>query len=257
MPEPVMAPAPVVSAPVVSAPVVSAPVPEASAPAAAASQPAPQAQTPQQPASHDAGPAESPKPGNALGPASPEPPASATAPATPAPTTAAPDQPKTPTPGGPNNPAAPTTPSATPTHVVPTPAPAPAGTEPGRHGATKPDQPATDDSAQYAHHRWPYSWHWKRDLAWNDTYAYDWANSGYWDNWYPTWTNTCAYRCPTNDNGPYAPDVQNYLDAHPDLADEFARVHQFPWELRRAQIQPFLDAHPDYQAWFNDVQPWI
>jgi hypothetical protein len=38
--------------------------------------------------------------------------------------------------------------------------------------------------------------------------------------------NTCRWRCPTNDNSPYLPpDVGAYLDAHPDAAAEFARVH--------------------------------
>ncbi|SKV38890.1 Uncharacterised protein [Mycobacteroides abscessus subsp. massiliense] len=135
----------------------------------------------------------------------------------------------------------------------PKPAPS-AGNEPGRKEATKPGH---DDSDLYARHQWRYPWRWWRDLAWDSAYPYDWPNSGYWNYWYPTWTNTCPYRCPTNDNGPYPPDVQNYLDAHPDLAAEFARVHEFPWELRRGEIQPFLNEHPNYLAWFNDRQPWI
>ncbi|MBF9327721.1 hemophore-related protein [Mycobacteroides chelonae] len=157
-------------------------------------------------------------------------------------TTAATDRPETATS------AAPTTPGTS-----PKPAPS-AGNEPGRKEATKPGH---DDSDLYTRHQWRYPWRWWRDLAWDSAYPYDWPNSGYWNYWYPTWTNTCPYRCPTNDNGPYPPDVQNYLDAHPDLAAEFARVHGFPWELRRGEIQPFLNEHPDYLAWFNDRQPWI
>ena len=62
---------------------------------------------------------------------------------------------------------------------------------------------------------------------------------------------------PTKDNGPYPPDVEAYLDAHPDVAAEFARVHGHPWEQRRIQIQPFQDSHADVKAWFDNHQPWI
>ncbi|WP_372584918.1 hemophore-related protein [Mycobacteroides abscessus] len=94
-------------------------------------------------------------------------------------------------------------------------------------------------------------------MGWDTSYPYDWDDVHYWNYWYPTWTQPCPWRCPTNDNGPYPPDVQAYLHAHPDLDQEFDRVHQFPWEQRRAQIQPFLDSHPDIRAWFDNRQPWI
>ncbi|ALR11515.1 hypothetical protein MYCSP_08615 [Mycobacteroides saopaulense] len=247
VPEPVTAPAPAVSLPEPAA----APAPVAPAPAASATPP--QAQTPLS-TPHEENPAEPPKGGNAPVPptAQPHEPASSTA-ATPVPAAKAPVS-TAPTAAA-DEPSTSTNPSAAPAKT--TPAPASGGNEPGRQEAAKPGQRPTGDSELYARHRWPYHWNWNRDLAWDDTYAYDWANSGYWDNWQPTWTDTCPYRCPTNDNAPYPPDVQDYLDAHPDLAEEFARVHQFPWELRRAQIQPFLDSHPDYQAWFNNRQPWI
>jgi hemophore-related protein len=73
----------------------------------------------------------------------------------------------------------------------------------------------------------------------------------------PLWRNTCQWRCPTNDNGAYPPDVAAYLEAHPDVATEFGRVHGYPWEQRRIQIEPFLASHADVKAWFDSRQPWI
>jgi hemophore-related protein len=121
---------------------------------------------------------------------------------------------------------------------------------------SQPSQTAQPSQPSKPPYPWSYPWQWG-DLGWNTIYVYDWSNAPYWNSWCPVWRNTCRWRCPTNDNGPYSPDVEAYLDAHPDVAAEFARVHGYPWEQRRIQIEPFLDSHADVKAWFDNRQPWI
>ncbi|SLF47199.1 Uncharacterised protein [Mycobacteroides abscessus subsp. abscessus] len=112
------------------------------------------------------------------------------------------------------------------------------------------------NDTDYHNHNWPYHWHWD-DLGWDPAYPFDWIDSAYWNFWYPTWAVQCQWRCPANDEGPYPADVQDYLNAHPDLAAEFEKIHQLPWEQRPSAIQPFLSTHLDYKKWFENRQPWI